>query len=118
MAREINDLLYEIEDVLVDRHPVRRRTTRSKEFIQNIVSYNNCLSFTSEVADNIDFNVGRTTFRIQGSVHYRMGPLMPDDGERAKFTQIYTLDGTQEQLDARQHHSGGNRVWMHEVHKT
>ena len=47
-------------------------------------------TFTSEVADNIDFNV-----------------LMPDDGKRAKFAQIYTLDGTQEQLDAWQHHSGG-----------
>ena len=83
-------------------HPIIQLTARSKEFIDNIVSYNNCLSFISEGTTNVDHRVARTTFRIQGSVHYRMGPLMPDDSMRPKFAQIYTIDGTQEQMDARQ----------------
>ena len=108
MAREINNMLYEMDVTQVDgQPPVYRRTARSKEFIENIVSYNNCLSFTSEGTNNIDHNVGRTTFRIQGSVHHLMGPLMPDDGLKPKFAQIYTLDGTQEQLDTRQHYFDG-----------
>ena len=104
MAREINNLLYEMETVQVGNETVCRRTARSKEFIENIVSYNNCLSFTSEGTNNVDHNVGRTTFRIQGSVHHLMGPFMADEGLKPKFAQIYTLDGTQEQLDVRQHY--------------
>ena len=107
MVRDINNLLYEMEVIQVDGQPVYRRTARSKEFIENIVSYNNCLSFTSEGTDNVDYNVGRTTFRIQGSVHHLMGPLMADDDLKPKFAQIYNVDGTQEQLDARQHYFNG-----------
>ena len=105
MVRQLDDLMYDTE--LVDGGPKKRRTARSKEFMENIVSYNNSLSFTSEAVDNVDYNMGRTTFRIQGSVYHRMGPLLPDTDERAKFAQIYILDGTQEQLDTRQYHSGG-----------
>ena len=104
MGREINNLLYEMETVRVGNETVYRRTARSKEFIENIVSYNNCLSFTSEGTNNVDHDVGRTTFRIQGSVHHLLGPLMADEGLKPKFAQIYTLDGTQEQLDVRQHY--------------
>ncbi|KAL2040763.1 hypothetical protein N7G274_006742 [Stereocaulon virgatum] len=70
-ARDINLLLYETfetEQIDVDGQRVHRLTARSKEFMENIVSYNNCLSFTSEGTDKVDYNVGRTTFRIQGSV--------------------------------------------------
>ena len=83
--------MYDTE--LVDGGPKKRRTARSKEFMENIVSYNNSLSFTSKAVDNINYNVGHTTFRIQGSVYHRMGPLLPDTDERAKFAQIYILDG-------------------------
>lgn len=98
-------MLSATEEVMVDGQLVKKKTAHSKEFLDNIVSYNNCLSFTSEVTDNVDHHVGRTTFRIQGSVHHLMGPLMPNDGLKPKFAQIYTLDGTQDQLNARHHHS-------------
>ncbi len=107
MAREINKLLHEMEEVQVGGQTVWRRTARSKELIENIVSYNNCLSFTSEGTSNVDHNVGRTTFHIQGLVHHLMGPLMPDDGLKPKFAQIYTMNGTQEQLDTRQQYFNG-----------
>lgn len=100
----MNQLLYELEDIRINGQTIQRRTARSKEFHDNIVSYNNCLSFTSEGTSNVDHRVGRTTFRIQGSVHHLMGPLMPDDGLKPKFAQIYTLDGTQDQIEARQHY--------------
>ena len=54
--------MYDTE--LVDGGPKKRRTARSKEFIENIVSYNNSLSFTSEAVDNVNYNIGYTTFRI------------------------------------------------------
>jgi len=104
VVREINNLLYKIKTVQVRNETVYRRTTRSKEFIENIVSYNNCLSFINKGTNNIDYNVGRITFRIQGSVHHFMGPLMADEGLKPKFAQIYTLNNTQEQLDVRQHY--------------
>ena len=64
-TRDINILLYEMDEIHVAGQPIIfRRTARSKEFMENIVSYNNCLSFTSEGTDKVDFNVGRTTFRI------------------------------------------------------
>lgn len=85
-ARDINILLYEMDEIHVDGQPIiYRRTARSKESMENIVSYNHCLSFTSEGTDKVDFNVSRTTFRIKGSVHHLMGPLMPNNSERAKF---------------------------------
>ncbi|KAL2036428.1 hypothetical protein N7G274_010855, partial [Stereocaulon virgatum] len=64
----MNKLLYETEDIRIDGQTTQRRTARSKEFHDNIVSYNNCLSFTSEGTSNVDHRVGWTTFRIQGSV--------------------------------------------------
>lgn len=65
-ARDINTLLYEMDVIQVDGQTVHRRTARSKEFLDDIISYNNCLSFTSEGTDNVDHHVSRTTFRIQG----------------------------------------------------
>lgn len=100
-VRYINKLLSDVDDVITNDQSLGRRTARSKEFLDNIVSYNNCLSFTSEGTTNVDTHVSRTTFRIQGSVHHLMGPLIADNGLRPKFAQIYTLDATQEQLDVR-----------------
>jgi len=110
---------FEAEDVEVNGERILRRTQRSKDLFDNIVSYNNCLSFTSEGTHNIDHNVGRTTFRVQSSVHHLMGPLMADDGLKPKFAQIYTIDGTQEQLDTRQHYFEDlNRDTLHIMQRT
>ena len=35
-------------------------------------------------------------------MHHRIGPLIPDDSMRPKFAQIYAINRTQEQIDARQ----------------
>ena len=104
---EINGLPYETENVIIDGQPTKRRTSRSKEFLEKIVRYKNRLSFTSEGTSNVGHRVGRTTLRIQGPVHHLMEPLMPNDGMKLKFAQIYTLDGTQDQIDARQHYFEG-----------
>ena len=64
-AWDINNLLYSVEDGFDNQQrPIRKLTARSKEFVNNIVSYNNCLSFTSEGTTNVDHRVARTTIRI------------------------------------------------------
>ena len=59
-----------------------RRTRRCKQFHENIVAYNNSVSFASEGVDNIDRNVAPFTFRMQGNIYHQLPPLVPVDGER------------------------------------
>ena len=51
------------------------------------------LSFTSMGA-NVDYQLlcgggGRYPFRIDGQCHHLIGPLLPKDGQRPKFSQLY-----------------------------
>ena len=79
-----------------------RRSPRSKAFMDLIVAYNNSLSFTTEMCGQSDAQWSH--FRIQGSLHHMIPPLMPEKGIAPRFLQIYHLDASQEQLDARMEH--------------
>ena len=62
-------------------------------FRKSIRAYNSMLSFTSMGA-NVDYQLlcgggGRYTFRIDGQCHHLIGPLLPKDGQRPKFSQLY-----------------------------
>ena len=111
---EIDRLLYEMEDIIIDGQSTKRRTARSKDFLENIFSYNHYLAFTSEGTSNVDHRVGHTAIGMQGSVYYLLGPLMPDDDMMPKRAQIHTLDGTPDLVNTRQHYfDSGNRYTLH-----
>ena len=82
-----------------------RRTRRCKQFHENIVAYNNSVSFASEGVDNVDRAVAPFTFKMQGNIYHQLPPLVPVDGERPRFMQIYTVDATQQQADDRLHYN-------------
>ncbi|KAK6021322.1 hypothetical protein OSTOST_13005 [Ostertagia ostertagi] len=72
-------------------------TNDSKEFLANIRKYNQAFAFTS-MSSNLDLNLasdrdGIYTFRVNGELYHRIGDgLEAEDGDAAKFSQIYFLD--------------------------
>ena len=85
----IDRLLYEMEDIIIEDQSTKRRTSASKGFLENIVSYNHCLSFTSQGISNADHRVAHTTIGMQGSIYHLLGLLMPDDDMMPKIAHIY-----------------------------
>ena len=63
-----------------------KRTTYSAVFVKRALNYNNLLSFTSKGVDNIDYRVGRTTYKIQGGIYYTIGSLLPEEGVTERYT--------------------------------
>ena len=82
-----------------------RRIQWCRQFHENIVAYNNSVLFASKGVDNIDHAVAPFTFRVQGSIYHQVPALVPVDGERPRFVQIYTVDSTQQQADDRLHYN-------------
>ncbi|RPA94039.1 hypothetical protein L873DRAFT_1940408, partial [Choiromyces venosus 120613-1] len=77
----------------------------STHFRQRIRSYNNVLSLTSLGTTETPYrqnNGGVYSFRIKGALYHNHGPLLPIDGERPKFAQIYVHDSRD--LDAQVSH--------------
>lgn len=76
---------------------------RSNNFFQNIRSYNNMFAFTS-MGGKVETlrNDGRSppSFVISGQNYHRIGTLLPSEGERPKFAQLYIYD-TQNELSNR-----------------
>lgn len=72
---------------------------RSENFRANIRQANCLYNFTSFGA-NIDRSVtdrpGLYCFRIFGETYHTMGSLVPHDGERPKFAQLYVVDTARE----------------------
>ena len=77
---------------------------QSAKFRQDIRRYNSALAFTSCGVNRdrryADSTRGVYTFRIQGAVHHFQGSLFPEEGQAARFCQIYIYDDA-EQLDRR-----------------
>ncbi|XP_058776623.1 uncharacterized protein LOC131650945 [Vicia villosa] len=77
----------------------------SRKFQQHIRLYNMMFSFTSPGA-KIDnrFNNGRgpPTMRIQGQTCHRIGSLLPPQGQKPKFAQLYIYD-TENEVENRMH---------------
>lgn len=93
----LHELMYEVEA----SGDVMTRTKASRDFQELIISYNNVLSFCSELAA-IDYkNSGWATFRSMGGVKHMLGSLMAPEGELAKFCQIHQIDASQEALERR-----------------
>jgi hypothetical protein len=71
----------------------------SKKFLRSIRQYNCLFAFTSMGA-NIDHSVndgrGPPVFKISGQIHHRIGSLLPPDGGRPKFIQLYIYDTANE----------------------
>jgi len=68
---------------------------RSNHFISNIRSYNNLFSFTSmggKVENKINNGAGPPQFIISGQNYHRIGSLIPSEGQRPKFCQLYIYD--------------------------
>lgn len=67
-----------------------------KRFHKDIVRYNNAFAWISEGIANRRVNeaVKAFTFRVQGTVVYKLGPLLENDGKEPYFTQIYQLDSS------------------------
>ncbi|CAF5057515.1 unnamed protein product, partial [Rotaria sp. Silwood1] len=67
----------------------------SRNFRENIRSYNSALAFASMGAQ-IDLPQGFVPycFRIHGQIYHRIGPLHPDPDYRVQFGQLYILDSS------------------------
>jgi hypothetical protein len=66
-------------------------------FRKNIKRYNNVLACTSFGAsiDTIP-SQGISNFRIHGQVYHLIGPLLPEEGQRPAFAQLYIYDSEHE----------------------
>ncbi|XP_031106095.1 uncharacterized protein LOC116010718 [Ipomoea triloba] len=68
---------------------------KQKEFLQHIRRYNNMFLFTS-LGANVDksINMGNSPpiFRINGLSFHLMGGLLPQQGNKPKFSQLYIHD--------------------------
>ena len=77
-------------------------TSEAKNFRTNIRKYNAALMMASSTAKvQHNFGGGPGAFRINGTVHHRMGALIPPSGIAPQFAQVYVLDHA-DQLRARQ----------------
>ncbi len=67
----------------------------SKAFLQDIRQYNAALAFTSlavKVDEAITNSSGPYCFRVSGELHHRMGSLLPEEGGKLSYAQLYIHD--------------------------
>ncbi|XP_048498345.1 uncharacterized protein LOC125496795 [Beta vulgaris subsp. vulgaris] len=86
-----------LEDLLKKRH------SRSAHFLDNIRGYNMMYSFTSmggRIIAPTTHGRGPYTYKIGGQNHHLIGSLLPNDGARPKFSQLYIYD-TEEEVQNR-----------------
>lgn len=75
----------------------------SKNYRQNIRLCNSMCCFTSfgaKVDTSINLTRGPFAFRISGENNHLLGSLLPEDGKRPKFAQLYVYD-TEHEIDNR-----------------
>jgi hypothetical protein len=68
---------------------------RCVNFISNIRTYNNMFAFTSfggKMVTTRNDGRGPPNFVISGQNYHRIGSLLPVEGERPKFAQLYIYD--------------------------
>ncbi|KAF7833155.1 helicase-like protein [Senna tora] len=71
------------------------KDSRSSHFMKEIRNYNNIFAFTSmggKIDHSINQGKGPYVFRIQGQNMHMLGSLLPPNGERPKFSQLYIYD--------------------------
>ncbi|KAI8430431.1 hypothetical protein MSG28_000708 [Choristoneura fumiferana] len=69
--------------LLLDLHPDH------KHFIANIRKYNSAFQMTSFGGKSVSEDGYMPTFKVQGQVYHLIGSLLPEQGQKAKFLQIY-----------------------------
>ncbi|KAK1428083.1 hypothetical protein QVD17_16911 [Tagetes erecta] len=86
---------------------------KSKYFQKNSRRWNSMFSFTS-LGGKIDSSINKGkapyVYRLGGQNYHRMGSLLPTDGEKPKFSQLYIYD-TDNELSNRQNVFRPEHVW-------
>ncbi|XP_012841939.1 PREDICTED: uncharacterized protein LOC105962187 [Erythranthe guttata] len=89
---------------------------QSKHFQDNIRSYNMMFAFTSlggKVQTSINTGAGPYTFLLQGQNYHLLGSMLPEEGARPKFAQLYIFDTENEvrnRIDAVRSGNGSNNL--------
>ncbi|WJX83023.1 DNA helicase [Trifolium repens] len=81
---------------------------RSSNFISNLRCYNNMFAFTSfggRVESRENDGRGPPNFVISGQNFHRIGSLLPKEGDRPKFAQLYIYDTENEVQNRLSHFS-------------
>jgi len=94
MKGEIS-LPYMIEPPPLIRNLFKGIDSRSAHFISNLRSYNNMFAFTSlggKVESEGNDGSGPPRFVISGQNYHRIGSLLPSEGQKPKFAQLYIYD--------------------------
>ncbi|CAH9095008.1 unnamed protein product, partial [Cuscuta europaea] len=76
---------------------------RSKHFLENIRSYNSMFAFTSmggKIECNINKGKSPPIFKLHGQNYHLIGSLLPIEGSRPKFAQLYIYD-TENEIENR-----------------
>lgn len=76
---------------------------KSRHFKDHIRVYNSMLAFTSmtgEVDKSVHNSRGPPSFKIKGNIVHRIGSLLPGEGQRPRFSQLYIYD-TQNEVQNR-----------------
>ncbi|XP_076889473.1 uncharacterized protein LOC143540247 [Bidens hawaiensis] len=77
---------------------------KSKFFLKNIRRYNSMFAFTS-MGGKVDSSINRGNapfvFRISGQNYHSIGSLLPENGSKPKFSQLYIYD-TENEVSNRQ----------------
>ena len=88
-----------------------RTSTQSKQFLENIRKYNGLVSMSSKNISGklTDFSKCKTQgpniFKMSGQMYHLIPNVLPVDGKKSKFSQIYVYDKESEkELDARFEH--------------
>jgi hypothetical protein len=69
--------------------------TKGKFFLKSIRRYNSMFSFTSmggKVDSSVNKGRGPSMFRLRGQNYHSLGSLLPNDGSKPKFSQLYIYD--------------------------
>jgi hypothetical protein len=78
--------------------------SKGKFFIKNIRRYNSMFSFTSmggKVDSSVNKGKGPFVFRLKGQNYHSIGSLLPLEGQKPKFSQLYIYD-TENEVENRQ----------------
>nr|KAJ0218604.1 hypothetical protein LSAT_V11C300153220 [Lactuca sativa] len=90
----------------------RSGDSKSKQFMKNIRSYNSMFSFTS-MGGKIDSSINKGNvpyiFRLSGQNYHSIRSLLPEQGFKPKFSQLYIYDTDNEIANRRTCFGGENQ---------
>lgn len=102
LARESSSSTSQRTSSILKKSFFEKHSDQSKEFHLNIRQYNNMFSFTSmggKVNHALNNGGGPYTFSLSGQNYHTIGNLLPDEGCRPVFSQLYIHDTANEVLN-------------------